>query len=133
MVEFKLFSPISLGFGIPERPRSAVGKACSYVLGQWPGILTYLDHGFVEIDNKTVWRTPSALGKKNWLLIGEVKAGPRGADFYSLLGSCLRRGLNPRTYLHWLFTRIAAHAPHTMTPAAYVAFTAPAGQKAHAA
>ena len=45
---------------------------------------------------------PGALGKKNWLFIGDVKAGPRGAIFYSLLGSCLRRGLNPRAYLHWL-------------------------------
>ena len=69
---------------------------------------------------------PCALGKKNWLFIGDVKAGPRTAIFYSLIGSCLRRGLNPRAYLHWLFTRIAAqgtHAPQTLTPAAYSAIT----------
>ena len=37
---------------------------------------------------------------------------------------------------HWLFTRIAAegtHAPHTLTPAAYTALTAPAGKTAQAA
>ena len=79
---------------------------------------------------------PCALGKKNWLFIGDVKAGPRGAVFYSLLGSCLRRGLNPRAYLHWLFTRIAAagtHAPHTLTPAAYAVFATPAVETAQAA
>ena len=46
------------------------------------------------------------------------------------------RGLNPRAYLHWLFTRIAAehtHAPHTLTPAAYAAFTRPAPATAQAA
>ncbi len=123
---------------LAERPQSPVGKACSYALGQWKGLLTYLDHGEVPIDNNSVENAirPCALGKKNWLFIGDVKAGPRGAVFYSLLGSCLRRGLNPRAYLHWLFTRIAAegtHAPHTLTPAAYAALTATAGKTAQAA
>ena len=71
---------------------------------------------------------PSALGKKTGLFFGDVEAGPRSAIFYRLIGSCLRRGLNPRAYLHWLFTRIAAegtHAPHTLTPAAYAAITKP--------
>ena len=111
-----------------ERPQSPVGKACLYALGQWDGLKLYLNHGVVEIDNNSVENAirPCALGKKNWLFIGDVKAGPRGAIFYSLPGSCLRRGLNPRAYLHWLFTRIAAegtHAPHTLTPAAYAAVT----------
>jgi hypothetical protein len=98
----------------------------------------YLDHGVVEIDNNSVENAirPCALGKKNWLFIGDVKAGPRTAIFYSLIGSCLRRGLNPRAYLHWLFTRIAAegtHAPHTLTPAAYSAITKPEPVAAQAA
>jgi transposase len=121
-----------------ERPKSAVGKACTYALGQWDGLLLYLDHGVVEIDNNSVENAirPCALGKKNWLFIGDVKAGSRTAIFYSLIGSCLRRGLNPRAYLHWLFTRIAAegtHAPHTLTPAAYSAITKPEPVAAQAA
>lgn len=121
-----------------ERPKSAAGKACTYALGQWPGLLLYLDHGVIEIDNNSVENAirPCALGKKNWLFIGDVKAGPRTAIFYSLIGSCLRRGLNPRAYLHWLFTRIAAegtHAPHTLTPAAYAAITKPEPVAAQAA
>ena len=123
---------------LAERPQNPVGKACAYALGQWPGLLTYLDHGDVEIDNNSVENAirPCALGKKNWLFTGDVKAGPRGAVFYSLPGSCLRRGLNLRAYLHWLFTRIAAagtHAPHTLTPAAYAVLTAPVGKTAQAA
>jgi len=79
------------------RPKSAVGQACTYTLGQWDGLKLYLDHGVVEIDNNSVENAirPCALGKKNWLFIGDVKAGPRRAIFYSLMGSCLRRGLNP--------------------------------------
>jgi transposase len=123
---------------LAERPQSPAGKACSYALGQWPGLLLYLDHGVIEIDNNSVENAirPCALGKKNWLFIGDVKAGPRTAIFYSLIGSCLRRGLNPRAYLHWLFTRIAAegtHAPHTLTPAAYAAITKPEPVAAQAA
>lgn len=121
-----------------ERPKSAAGKACTYTLGQWDGLKLYLDHGVVEIDNNSVENAirPCALGKKNWLFIGDVKAGARSAIFYSRLGSCLRRGLNPRAYLEWLFTRIAAagtHAPHTLTPAAYAAMTKPATVPAQAA
>ena len=121
-----------------ERPKSSVGKACTYALGQWDGLLLYLDHGVVEIDNNSVENAirPCALGKKNWLFIGDVKAGPRTAIFYSLIGSCLRRGLNPRAYLHWCFTRIAAegtHAPHSLTPAAYAAITKPEPVAAQAA
>lgn len=92
----------------------------------------------MEIDNNSVENAirPCALGKKNWLFIGDVKAGARSAIFYSLLGSCLRGGLNLRAYLEWLFTRIAAagtHAPHTLTPAAYAAMTKPATVPAQAA
>ncbi len=120
-----------------ERPKSAVGKACTYALGQWDGLKLYLNHGVVEIDNNSVENAirPCALGKKNWLFIGDVKAGARSAIFYSLLGSCLRGGLNLRAYLEWLFTRIAAagtHAPHTLTPAAYAAITKPAPETATA-
>ena len=74
--------------------------------------------------------------RRKLLFIGDVKADPRGANFYSMISSCLRRGLNPRAYLHWLFTRVAAegtHAPHTLTPAAYAALTQPAGKTAQAA
>jgi len=56
-----------------------------------------------------------------------VEAGQRSATLYSLLGSCLRRGINPRAYLHWLFDRLPAatnRMVHTLTPAAYAAFTA---------
>jgi transposase len=109
-----------------ERPQSPVAKACLYVKGQWDGLQTYLRHGHVEIDNNSVENAirPCALGKKNYLFIGDVGAGQRSAVFYSLLGSCLRRGLNPPDYLHWLFERLPVTMPKdhpSLTPAAYAA------------
>lgn len=109
-----------------ERPRSPAARACLYTLGQWEGLQTYLTHGEVPIDNNGVENAirPCTLGKKNYLFIGDVGAGERSAIFYSLLGSCLRRGLNPREYLQWLFTRLPVTYPQdhaTLTPAAYAA------------
>ncbi len=111
-----------------ERPKSPVGQASLYALGQWESLLVYLDpeNGVVEIDNNSLENAirPCALGKKNWLFIGDVGAGQRAANFYSLLGSCLRRGINPRDYLSWLFEQLPRATnltTHTLTPAAYAA------------
>ena len=88
-----------------------------------------IEHGDVPIDNNGVENgiRPCALGKKNFLFIGDVGAGQRSATLYSLLGSCLRRGLNPRDYPHWLFAHLPAatnQTVHTLTPAAYAAMIA---------
>lgn len=114
-----------------ERPRKPVVKACLYAIGQWDALLVYLENGAVPIDNNSVENAirPCALGKKNYLFIGDVRAGSRAATFYSLLGTCLRRGINPREYLHWLFERLPVTHPRdhaTLTPAAYAAQTHPA-------
>lgn len=61
------------------------------------------------------------------MFIGDAGAGQRSAILYSLLGSCLRRGVNPRAYLHWLFQQLPAatnRTVHTLTPATYAALTA---------
>ena len=110
------------------RPKSPVGRACLYTLGQWESLQVYLEesNGHVMIDNNGVENAirPCALGKKNWLFIGDVRAGQRTATLYSLLGSCLRRAINPRDYLSWLFEhlpRATNLTVHTLTPAAYSA------------
>jgi transposase len=107
-----------------ERPKSRAASACLYALGQWKPLLVFLERGEVEIDNNSVENAirPCALGRKNWLFIGDAGAGQRAATLYTLIGSCLRRGINPRAYLHWLFTNLPAatnRTVHTLTPAAY--------------
>lgn len=115
------------------RPKSQVGKACLYALGQWESLQVYLEekNGHIEIDNNGVENAirPCALGKKNWMFIGDVEAGQRSATLYSLLGSCLRRGINPRSYLTWLLERLPQATNltiHALTPAAYRAHFAEA-------
>ena len=89
-------------------PQSLMGKAIDYALGQWSSLQLFLEDGRVEIDNNLVENAirPSAVGKKNWLFVGEAAAGERGAILYTIVESCRRRGLNPFDYLRDVFTRL---------------------------
>jgi hypothetical protein len=49
---------------------------------------------------------PTALGKKNWLFVGEAEAGERGAILYTVIESCRRRGIDPQAYLRDVLTRL---------------------------
>ena len=42
---------------------------------------------------------PVALGRKNWLHVGSVKAGPKVAAILSIVESCRRLGLPVKEYL----------------------------------
>jgi transposase len=89
-------------------PQSLLGQALDYAVGQWPTLAVYLDQGQTEIDNNLVENAirPTAVGKKNWLFVGEAGAGQRGAIIYTLIESCRRRGLDPYAYLCQVLTRL---------------------------
>ena len=101
-------------------PKSLLGIAISYALGQWPGMTVYLDDGRVEIDNNLVENAirPTAIGKKNWLFVGEAGAGQRGAVLYSVIESCRRRKIDPFAYLRDVLARLP-----TMTAGQIAAIT----------
>lgn len=89
-------------------PQSAMGKAIDYTLTLWPMLLVYLEDGRIEIDNNPVENAirPTAVGKKNWLFIGEAEAGERSAIFFTLIEACRSRGIDPQTYLREVLTRL---------------------------
>jgi hypothetical protein len=89
-------------------PRSLMGKAIDYALGQWPSLFVFLADGRLEIDNNRIENAirPTAIGKKNWLFIGNAQAGERRAIIYTVIECCRRRGLNPFVYLREVFTRL---------------------------
>jgi transposase len=66
-------------------PRSGMGLALDYTLNLWTPLGVYLDDGRIEIDQNLVENAirPTALGKKNWLFIGEAEAGQRSAILYN--------------------------------------------------
>ena len=68
----------------------------------------FLEDGRIEIDHNLIENgiRPSALGKKNWLFIGNAQAGDRSAILYTLIECCRRRDLAPFTDLRDVFTRL---------------------------
>jgi len=89
-------------------PQSLLGQAIDYTLAQWGALQVYLTDGRVEIDNNLVENAirPTAIGKKNWLFMGEAGAGQRGAIIYTLIESCRRRKIDPYAYLRDVLTRL---------------------------
>jgi transposase len=89
-------------------PQSLLGQAIDYALGQWPALQVFLRDGRVELDNNLVENAirPTAIGKKNWLFMGEAGAGQRGAIIYTLIESCRKRSIDPYGYLRDLLTRL---------------------------
>lgn len=89
-------------------PQNLLGQAIDYTLGQWPALEVYLSDGRVEIDNNLVENAirPTAIGKKNWLFIGDAGAGERSAIIYTVIESCRRRGIDPYAYLRDVLTRL---------------------------
>ena len=107
-----------------QLPQSPLGIAIDYALGQWRTLEIYLADGRVEIDNNLVENAirPTAIGKKNWLFIGEADAGQRSAIVYTLIECCRRRGLNPIAYLRDVLTRLpnmTNRQIHEVTPEAW--------------
>jgi hypothetical protein len=105
-------------------PKSLMGEAIKYALGQWAALQVYLGDGRVEIDNNLVENAirPTAIGKKNWLFIGDADAGQRGAIVYTIIECCRRRGINPYTYLRDVLTRLphmTNHQVQEVTPEAW--------------
>lgn len=89
-------------------PQSPLGTAIDYALGQWTTLQGFLTDGRIEIDNNLVENAirPTAIGKKNWLFIGEADAGDRSAILYTLVENCRRRSIDPYAYLRDVLTRL---------------------------
>ncbi len=93
-------------------PSSQMGKAADYTLSAWDGLHVFLEDGRIEIDNNLVENAirPTAVGKKNWLFIGDAEAGERSAIVFTVIEACRRRGLDPFEYLRDVFTRMPTMA-----------------------
>jgi transposase len=107
-------------------PKSPLGVAIRYTLGQWKELGVFLDHARVPLDNNASERSLRriALGRKNYLFVGDVAAGKSLAGLYSLVATCESRGINPFDYLADVLTRVQDHparAIHELLPGAWAA------------
>jgi transposase len=82
-------------------PQSALGKAAAYTLNMWSKLERCLDYEEVELSNNLAENSmrPIALGRKNWLHVGSVKAGPKVAAILSVVESCRRLNVPVKKYL----------------------------------
>ena len=89
-------------------PKSKLGKAVNYFLNQWRYLIAYTKHGMAEIDTNYVENLirDIALGKKNWLFIGNKDCGKIHALWYTLIISAIINEINPRVYIHYVLTKV---------------------------
>ena len=92
-------------------PKSPLGVAIRYTLGQWNELGVFLDDARVPLDNNASERSLRriALGRKNYLFVGDVAAGKSLAGLYSLVATCESRGINPFDYLADVLARVQDH------------------------
>ena len=106
---------------------SATFKAIEYSLNRWSALTHYLNDPQVPIDNNWVENQirPIALGRKNWMFSGSLRAGKRAAAIMSLIHSARLNGHDPYAYMKDVleklpvqpFRRISELLPHRWVPA----------------
>jgi transposase len=99
---------LALALRARHRPKSGLGQAAGYLLGQWTTLGRHVEHGQTRLDNNLVENAvrPTKLGMKNWLFVGHPEAGQRSAILYSIIVSCLRYGVEPLAYLRDVLARL---------------------------
>ena len=107
-------------------PSSAVGQAVKYTLGLWSRLTCFLDHPEVELSTNLAENSfrPIAVGRKNWLHIGSVEAGPKVAAILTVVESCRRLKVPVKDYLAQVLPGMASRtltAVKTLTPGKWAA------------
>lgn len=76
---------------------SAIAKAIDYSLRRWQALTRFVEDGRIPIDNNWIENQmrPIALGRKNWLFAGSLRAGKRAAAIMSLIQSAKLNGHDP--------------------------------------
>lgn len=85
-------------------PKSALGKAFTYLKEQWPYLVNYLKDGRLEISNNRAERSikPFVIDRKNFLFANTPKGAAGSAVMFSLIQMAIENGLDPYKYLTWL-------------------------------
>lgn len=92
-------------------PKSEIKKAFTYTLNQWSALNRYVEAGYLSMDNNLAERMVkySAIGRKNYLFVGNERAGRNAANFYSLVNSAKINAVEPMVWLKELFRRLPYH------------------------
>ena len=91
-------------------PKTPLGRALGYLDRQWQRLTVFLRDPLMELTNNEVesglrtW----VLDRKTWLFVGHEASARRAADALTLLTTCKKMGINPRSYLRDTLVKILA-------------------------
>ena len=97
---------------LPRIPgKSELAIAIRYALTRMKKMRSYLDHGFLELENNTAERAMRcvALGRKNYLFVGSEGGGKAAAIAYTLIETAKLNRVDPQAWLTDVLGRIADH------------------------
>jgi transposase len=91
-------------------PKTPLGRALGYLHRQWPRLVLFLQDGNIELTNNRRERElrKLVLGRRNWLFTWEDLGGERTATIFTIVGTCVSHGIDPRAYLH-LVAKLIVH------------------------
>lgn len=89
-------------------PKNPLGEAIGYSLNNWKALTQYLEDGRLDIDNNVCERAirPFAIGRKNWLFMGNPNGARAASIIYSLIETAKVNGLEPYKYLRYILEMI---------------------------
>lgn len=92
-------------------PKSLIRSAFTYTLNQWDALCRYTEAGYLTFDNNAAERMVKypAIGRKNYLFVGNQRAGDNAAIFYSLVTSAKLNGVEPFAWLKDLMEKLPMH------------------------
>lgn len=92
-------------------PKSKFRTALGYFHGLIPYLKNYTLYPFARIDNNVAERAvrPLAIGRKNWLFVGNENGGEAAGVILSLVQSCRALDINPQEYLEDVMRRLMSH------------------------
>ena len=90
-------------------PKSALAQAVTYALNQWQALCRYTQDGRLTIDNNISERRlrDQAIGRKNWLFLGNDEAGSRAAVLCTIIAGAKRHRLEPLAYLREVILQLS--------------------------
>jgi hypothetical protein len=91
-------------------PRHPMAEAIGYVLNQWGPLTAFLADGAIPIHNNLAEQQMKriALGRKNYLFVGNERGGRTAAILSSITSTCRRHDIDPQRYLTQLLTNLPA-------------------------
>lgn len=92
-------------------PKSPIGQALSYTVNRGDTLTRFLDDVRIPLDNNASERALRvvALGRKNFLFVGDRDKGENLAGLYSLVATCEAHEIDPVAYLRDVLLRVDTH------------------------